>query len=256
MNESAAAAVLVEDDLNPFEPAPGQTPFKPKGMVCTKCDRDNVLVGGEEIYPDRADLFEKYFWLCRYCWLYVGCHPSVKQLDPDGRARWTGGGGRPLGDVADDALRALRTRAHHLFDPLWKDGSQTRAEAYAWLAEMFGIDARDAHIAMLDEAQCQRLIAELQAAKSRQPGPEINLDAELRQAEKFYNRVQGLRGLAKQLVNSGLAFQVKNNGHHVIVYAGPEIFDAWPSTQRWARRSSGAKGQGLQGLVQAATRAA
>jgi hypothetical protein len=248
-----AAAKLIEDDLNPFEPAPGQTHFKPKGMVCTKCDGDNVLVGGAEIYPGRADLFDKFFWLCRGCWLYVGCHPSVKQVDEDGRERWTGGGGRPLGDVADDALRALRTRAHQLFDPIWKEGGKTRADAYAWLAEKFGLDAREAHIAMLNEEQCRRLIDELCAAELKEPMPSIDAAAELRLAERFYRSVDGLRGFARQLTNAGLLFQVKNNGHHVIVYAGQEIFDAWPSTERWMRRSSGMKGHGLRELMRLAT---
>lgn len=158
--------------------------------------------------------------------------------------------------MADDPLRALRSRAHQLFDPLWKDGSKTRAEAYEWLAERFGLDGRDAHIAMLDEAQCRELIAELQAAKPKEPPPEIDMDAKLRQAERFYRSVGGLRAFAKRLIDAGLLFQVPNNGHHVIIYAGQDTFDAWPSTQRWARRNSAAKGQGLQGLVQAATAAA
>ena len=251
---NAADVEAVEDDLNPFAPAPGQTRFKPSGMVCMRCDRDTVIASGEEIYPGREDLRDKSFWLCRPCWLYVGCHAPVKHVDAKGRETWSGGA-VPLGTVADEALRALRSRAHGLFDPLWKDGTKTRAEAYAWLAELLDLEPRAAHIAMLSTEQCTRLIDELQAAQPRPAAPSIDTATEMLLARRFNRSVRGLHGLAIQLHEAGVQFQVKNNGHHVIVHAKHETFDVWPSTQRWIARSNGERHEGLGGLMRAASQA-
>lgn len=253
---SPDAADAVEDDLNPFEPAPGQTHFKPKGMVCTQCQRDTVLVTGEVVYPHRPDLFERQFWLCKDCWLYVGCHPGQKQVDADGKDIWIAASAIPLGDVADAQTRALRSRAHQLFDPTWQNGTRTRAQAYEWLAGFLELDPGQAHIAMLSADQCQRLIAALFVTKEKPPEPEIDLQAELELAQRFNRHVRGLRSLALQLADAGMKFQIKNNGHHLIVHAASEIFDVWPATGRWAPRSTRATQQGIGSMLRAAAAAA
>jgi hypothetical protein len=71
----------------------------------------------------------------------------------------------PLGDLANAPLREARMAAHAAFDPLWKTGQKRRGSAYAWLAEQLGIDRRDTHIGMFDEATCARVVAAVQALK-------------------------------------------------------------------------------------------
>lgn len=74
--------------------------------------------------------------------------------------------------LLDDELAAVEARnrdsakarvaAHAAFDRLWKSHRLTRMkrqEAYAWLGEVMGLPAPLRHIALLDEAQCRRLIA-------------------------------------------------------------------------------------------------
>ncbi|WP_457447116.1 zinc-finger-containing protein [Roseateles sp. P5_E4] len=249
---SPAAADAVEDDLNPFEPAPGQTHFKPRGMVCTQCQHDTVVVAGDVIYPDRPDLFDRFFWLCRDCWRYVGCHAAKKDVDEDGNVSWGRAGAVPLGDVADEKLRGLRSRAHQLFDPIWQGGSKTRSEAYEWLGGFLGVRPSQAHIAMLDEAQCRRLIDALFVAPSEVSAPDIDVATELQLAERFNRNVRGLHRLAKQLADAGVKFQVKNNGHHLIVHTARDIFDVWLATERWASRSTRATQHGVGAMLRAA----
>ena len=88
-------------------------------------------------------------WVCsRYptCDAYVGCHK-----DGDGK--------RPLGRLADKALRQAKMRAHAAFDPLWKELGLRRRKAYAKLADALGIPVDDCHIGMFDEAMCARVVA-------------------------------------------------------------------------------------------------
>lgn len=65
--------------------------------------------------------------------------------------------GTPLGIPADQATRRERQKAHTIFDRLWKDGWMSRGAAYRWLSAQMGED--DPHIAKMDAASCQRVIA-------------------------------------------------------------------------------------------------
>jgi len=89
-------------------------------------------------------------WECAACRAWVGCHPD----------------GKPLGRLANSELRQKKMQAHAVFDPLWKrkmqrDGlkkGHARAKAYKWLASQLGIQARDCHIGMFDEATCAKVV--------------------------------------------------------------------------------------------------
>ncbi len=68
------------------------------------------------------------------------------------------GSGRPRRTRApvSSALAKARMIAHNAFDPLWKDGSRTRSEAYGWLAGKLGMRVEHCHFGMMDIAQCER----------------------------------------------------------------------------------------------------
>ena len=116
-------------------------------MKCPYCGFDavhypssGIVYGGRDFGP---------VWVCsRYptCDAYVGCHK-----DGDGK--------RPLGRLADKALRQAKMRAHAAFDPLWKELGLRRRKAYAKLADALGIPVDDCHIDMFDEAMCAKVVA-------------------------------------------------------------------------------------------------
>ena len=89
-------------------------------------------------------------WECAPCDARVGCHPN----------------GRPLGRLAKKPLREAKGRAHAAFDPLWKaamardqlPSGRARARGYRWLAAQLGIEPKACHIALFDEAQCERTV--------------------------------------------------------------------------------------------------
>lgn len=74
------------------------------------------------------------------CRAGVGCHDD----------------GRPLGTPADRETRRARKRAHDAFDALWREGHLTRGEAYAWLANKFGLT--EVHIGEMTRGECERVV--------------------------------------------------------------------------------------------------
>ena len=113
-------------------------------LICPYCNRDSILVRGNVIYKHRPDLASKWFYQCVPCGAYVGCHPRTS---------------RPLGLPANARLRKARSAAHAAFDPIWKSGKKTRAEAYRWLAENIGVSNANCHIGMMDEDACAAVVA-------------------------------------------------------------------------------------------------
>lgn len=112
-------------------------------IICPYCSLPARLVDGSVIYPHRPDLKEKLFWQCAPCDAYVGCHSGTD---------------KNLGRLANAGLRLLKSAAHRAFDPRWRDGSMTRSEAYAWLAEVMNMNKNDCHIGMFDEDACEAVI--------------------------------------------------------------------------------------------------
>lgn len=123
--------------------------------VCPYCNTKAEVVGGQEIYPHRPDLFKKKFWFCRPCDAYVGCHEE-KYCGKNGT--------KPLGTLANKKLRRLRSQVHRHLDPLWRDGIEfsNRKEAYGWLAKMMEIDKKECHIAKFDEVMCLEALVYLE----------------------------------------------------------------------------------------------
>lgn len=120
-------------------------------VLCSYCERPAHLVTGAELYPHRPDLALRYFYRCEQCDAQVGCHP---------------GSTRPLGSLANVALRKARMAAHAEFDALWKSGSLKRSHAYAWLASELGLHVNDTHIGSFDESTCRKVV---EACRNRKP---------------------------------------------------------------------------------------
>lgn len=114
-----------------YQPAP----------VCPYCHKAAQQAPSTAVYGAGRDYGP--VWLCRPCEAWVGCHKGTP---------------RPLGRLANKALREAKVRAHAAFDPLWKAGTMDRSAAYAWLADQLGIDRKDCHIGMFDLDQCSRVV--------------------------------------------------------------------------------------------------
>lgn len=115
---------------------------------CPYCGRVSELVTGDVLYRTRSDLADKFFYRCRPCDASVGCHPNTK---------------KPLGTLANNALRQKRRAAHAEFDPLWKkDGKyrvfNSRSDAYIWLAAELDKN-EEVHIGSSDDETCDQIIA-------------------------------------------------------------------------------------------------
>ncbi len=111
---------------------------------CPSCGAAAVLRPASEIYRDPGRI-DKLYVCSRYpaCKSYVSTYPGTNI---------------PMGTLADGDLRSLRIKAHRRFDEVWKSGIMNRENAYRWMAELFGISLRDAHIAMFGEYRCKELI--------------------------------------------------------------------------------------------------
>jgi len=110
-------------------------------VTCPYCQKDAKLVDSIVIYKTRS---YGMIWLCEPCGAYVGVHKNNVHH-------------APLGTLANAELRRARNQAHQAFDPLWMGNLMHRSQAYGWLAWVLGIPKRDAHIAMFDKDQCERV---------------------------------------------------------------------------------------------------
>jgi hypothetical protein len=119
-------------------------------VICNYCGRSAQFVTGAVIYPHRPDLESLKFYQCKPCDAYVGVHKRNKKLGLNGD--------EPKGTLANSKLRNARSTAHASFDPLWKDGSMSRTQAYKWLSAATGIPVEQMHIAMLDFDGCISVI--------------------------------------------------------------------------------------------------
>ncbi len=107
-------------------------------MKCPYCDKEAKWCENKAIYGKNYG--KSYMcWYCEDCDAYVGCHNNTKT---------------PLGTMANKELRELRERCHKIFDPLWKNGTMKRKEAYRFLEEKTGIK----HIAETTKEDCEKII--------------------------------------------------------------------------------------------------
>ena len=111
-------------------------------LLCPYCESPAKLVSGKFIYPHLPDLFGKWFWHCAPCQAHVGCHPN-------------GTGKKPLGTLANYALRIERSHTHRMVDAYWKRKYLTRRQVYARLSALMAIDKTDCHIGQFTIEQCK-----------------------------------------------------------------------------------------------------
>lgn len=125
-----------------------------KAPICPYCNEQSKLTTGKEIYPHRDDLHSKYFYLCKPCAAWCGCHPQTKQ---------------PLGRLANAELRRAKIAAHAAFDPIWRRKRELRNNAYAWLSSELGVPLHQCHIGMFDVDMCRRVIEVCRVAETPKP---------------------------------------------------------------------------------------
>lgn len=121
----------------------------PTPPLCVECGATSALATGKVIYPHRADLYGRWYWLCA-CGAYVGCHGATK---------------RPLGRPAGPVTRAARGHAHRVFDPLCarkaaRDGvtqAEAKAAGYRWLAAQMG-RTDGVHIGEMGAEEARRVV--------------------------------------------------------------------------------------------------
>lgn len=116
----------------------------PRVIRCPNCGAVALVRPAAEIYHDPRRTDEMY--VCKNypaCDSYVGMHAGTRI---------------PLGDLANGDQRSLRIKAHRKFDLIWQSGIMTRDTAYRWMADIFGLRLRDAHIAKLGDYRCKELI--------------------------------------------------------------------------------------------------
>ena len=114
-----------------------------KNLICPEC-------GARLIY--KPSKFGGFYGCENYqttkCKGAIGCHVGTRT---------------PLGVPANQETRKLRTKAHLLFDNLWKNKQMKRKEAYKWLAEKMILSQDKAHIGMFNKEQCEYLIKEMES---------------------------------------------------------------------------------------------
>ena len=118
-----------------------------KSDICRYCGSVIRLVPAESIYgmkaAKRLGLIGEYIYQCQNCSARVGCHKGTT---------------RPLGNVANEALRLNRIETHHIFDAYWKSQHMTRTGAYKWLSQHMRLPAKQTHIGGFEMDQCQQVI--------------------------------------------------------------------------------------------------
>lgn len=107
-------------------------------ITCPYCKAPGRLASAASVY--RGGLASKSVWVCSNfptCDAFVGAHEAT---------------GKPLGSLANKALRGLRKACHAKLDPLWRSGEFIRKDLYGLAATFFG--KREFHVAALRDAEC------------------------------------------------------------------------------------------------------
>ena len=113
---------------------------------CNKNVRANLTDGGE-VYPHRSDLRKLPFWKCFDCHNFVGCHHKTNNPT------------KPLGCIPTPEIKKFRKQIHALLDPLWKNGTYSRADIYKILTTEVGYKYHTASLKTVDE--CNKVLIAL-----------------------------------------------------------------------------------------------
>lgn len=113
--------------------------------ICRYCGGVVRLTSAKTIYRKG----NQKIYLCCNCNSYVNCY---KNSD------------RPMGKLANAALRMKRQVTHEVFDQYWKRRGMTRDQAYRWLAQKLKLPLSETHIAYMEMDGCERVIKLCRAA--------------------------------------------------------------------------------------------
>ena len=108
-------------------------------IICPYCNGVAEFVDSQWIYGRSFGMV----YCCFKCDAYVGVHKGTN---------------KPLGTLANKALRDARQLAHAFFDHIWKSQQMTRTGAYDWLSKKMEKAPEYSHIAMFNEEECARLV--------------------------------------------------------------------------------------------------
>lgn len=121
---------------------------EPLTVLCPYCGHGAELIDSGRVYHKSYGMI----WICQPCQAWVGVHKDHKQH-------------KPLGTLANAETRKLRSAAHEVFDPFWKELAEqgvhrgkARRELYLRLRTDMGIDRRACHIAKFDADACRTAI--------------------------------------------------------------------------------------------------
>lgn len=109
---------------------------------CSYCDsKARLVMEGDATYPFTSPLGPA--WICRPCDAYIACYQGSEI---------------PLGTLANASLRERRQQAQAALAVHWRAQSRSRSHLYSWLAQKLGVPRSKAHISLMDEAGCARVI--------------------------------------------------------------------------------------------------
>ena len=125
--------------------------------ICRYCGGAVRLVSASKVYGPaaaaRLGIERQSFYQCQNCNARVGCHP---------------GSTRPLGNLANEALRMKRMETHHVFDSFWKERGMSRTQAYKWMAKKMRLSEELAHIGGFEIDRCQKLIKPYEKERNKE----------------------------------------------------------------------------------------
>lgn len=163
------------------------------GVVCPYCGATAQRVTGETLYPHLTEFAQHRFYACLPCGAYVGTYIGT----------W-----RPLGHLADRALRTARREAHEAIDQFWKRRQMPRTSVYGWLSRVLKIPEKRCHIGMFDVKTCRRvvdLVAEVIDA-----APQVGDRVRMTRKEKLTGQVLGHDSTGRLIIRA-------DNGRRVTV---------------------------------------
>lgn len=140
--------MTAQQQINPWNYGTNRPP------PCPYCKAAAVLVNGVEVYPDKPDLANRHYWLCRPCGAWCSVHDNSKRFPP-------------LGTLANAELRVQRKRVYAEVDELRLLAKIERIAALEWLAKMLGREGRRLHISDLREGDCMSALLILAARLNR-----------------------------------------------------------------------------------------
>lgn len=113
------------------------TTVKTESELCPYCSQRVVIVHSSEIYGAGHD-----YGLMKKCSNFPRCDS------------YSGMGA----SLANQKLRELRKECHLRFDERWKSGKANRGNSYLWLQKVMGLSAKQAHISLFRDKECNKLL--------------------------------------------------------------------------------------------------